>query len=78
MFDQLINFLQFSNLVSFFIKAFGIALAAMYVLFCFIVVKQVIVMDKAIEVNDRGILTIVAYIGFILSLFILFFSIFIL
>ncbi len=78
MFDSLLNFLQFSNLISFFIKIFGIALSGMYILFTGIVIRQVRIMRKAIEVNDNSLLIVAAYIEFGLSLFVFLYSLLIL
>jgi hypothetical protein len=76
--DTLFGFLTSSNLVGIFIKLFGIVLSLLYFAYTFIVYRQVGILEKAIEVNDNGLLPIAAFIQLILSLILIVYSLFIL
>lgn len=76
--NQILNELNLRSLLSLAIKIFGIVGAFIYLFFAIILIKQVKVMKKAIEIRDGGLLSVVAFIQLILIIILLLYSLFIL
>lgn len=76
--DEFIRIITTGNLIGIFIKLFGIALSLFYVAFAFIILRQISTLEKAIEINDRGLLPLAGYIQLILSFILVGYSVLIL
>lgn len=76
------NFLHlFSSqeqIIAIFIKLFGIVLSFVYVLFSIVFVRQIGVMKKVVEIEDKGLLTLSGTIQLLLAATLFFYSLFIL
>jgi len=54
--EQFFGFINSPNLLGIFIKLFGIILGLIYILFCFIMIKQIGTMKETINIKDQGLL----------------------
>jgi hypothetical protein len=75
------QFLNTFNLITFLslgIKLFGIVASIFYLLFSLVVLKQVEVMRKTIEIHDHGLLLLAAFIQLLMAGVLIFFSLFVL
>lgn len=76
--DILVDFITGDNLLSTFLKLFGIVLGLLYLFFSIIVVQQVRTMKKVVQIEDSGTLTFVSHIQVMLALLVVIFALFIL
>lgn len=76
--NQILNELNLRSLLSLTIKIFGIVGAFIYLFFTIVLIKQVKVMKKAIEIKDGGLLSLATFIQLILTILLLLYSLFIL
>lgn len=76
--EALTNFLFNTNLVSLFIKLFGVVGGFLYLFFSVIMIRQVDTMKKTVTVNDKGLLVILTYTQVGLASLVLFYALFIL
>jgi hypothetical protein len=76
--NQIFNQLNSGNFLSLTIKLFSIVGVFIYLCFAIVLIKQVKVMKKAIEIKDGGLLLLASYIQLILAIILVFYSLFIL
>ena len=76
--EALTNFLFNTNLVSLFIKLFGVVGGFLYLFFSVIMIRQVDTMKKTVTVNDKGLLVSLTYTQVGLASLVLFYALFIL
>lgn len=76
--NQILNELNLGNFLSLAIKIFGIVGSFIYLFFAIVVIKQVQVMKKTIEIKDGGLLSLAAFIQLILTIILILYSLFIL
>lgn len=75
---DLLNIFSSQAIFPLFTKLFGIVFGLIYLLFAIIMIKQIDILRRAIEVVDRGILSSLAYLQLALSIIILTYALFIL
>jgi hypothetical protein len=75
---QFFNDLSLKFLLDTGLKLLGIITAIIYLCFATVVIKQVEVMRKSIEIEDRGLFLLAAFVQLILSVILLFYSLVIL
>lgn len=78
MIQFLLAYLHYPDFVALFIKLFGIVLSLMYMLFVFVMSKQIEMLIKAIQIHDRGVLILAGKVQIILSIILFLYSILIL
>lgn len=76
--NRLFDFIQFGQFMSIGFRLFGIVLSVFYIVFSIVIIRQVQVMKKSVQINDYGTLRLFAYIQFLMAIFFLFYSLFIL
>ncbi len=77
MIDALVELFQ-GDLLSIFLKLFGIVLGFLYLFFAFIMVKQISAMKHAVTVKDNSLLTFLGYVQVALALLVVAFALVIL
>lgn len=76
--NQFLNNLNLSFFLNLGLKPFGILAALIYLCVAIVLIEQVKVMKRTIEVQDRGLLSLVAFIQLISAIILLFYGLFIL
>jgi hypothetical protein len=76
--NQILSEFLAKNFLSLAVKVFGVVTALIYLFFAAVMIKQVQVMKKAVEIQDKGVLSLVAFIQLILAIILLIYSFFIL
>jgi len=76
--NQILSEFLAKNFLSLAVKVFGVVTALIYLFFAAVMIKQVQVMKKAVEIRDKGVLSLVAFIQLILAIILLIYSFFIL
>lgn len=74
----IIDFVSNGDLISFFLKLFGIALSALFIFLQIITSRQVVTMKKTVQVHDHNILNIVSLLQLIGAVLLFLYALFIL
>jgi hypothetical protein len=76
--EAFFDFFNSGNLLSIFIKLFGIVLGIMYILFSVVMIKQISSMKEAVNVSDQGVLHLAALLQLGFALLVVFYALFVL
>lgn len=76
--NQIFAELNFGIFLSLVIKLFAIVSSLLYLFFSIVIKKQVQIMKRTVEIQDRGLLLLTGYIQLILAIILVFYSLFIL
>lgn len=60
--DNILTFFDSVDVLSIFIKLFGIVLMLIYLVFAFILQRQVVNLKKTVQVGDKGFVNLIAQI----------------
>ncbi|OGK27965.1 hypothetical protein A3D80_04050 [Candidatus Roizmanbacteria bacterium RIFCSPHIGHO2_02_FULL_40_13b] len=74
----ILAYLHYPNLLSVFIKLFGITLSMLYILFSLVIIRQISQLRVSIEVHDNGLLDLLGKIQLIFAIILFIYSIIIL
>lgn len=78
MLEEFIRFIGEGDILSLFLKLFGVVLSALYIAFSGIIIVQIKAMIRSIPIREQSLLLFIAYLQLILSVVALLFALFIL
>lgn len=76
--NRIFNPQQLNKLLGITVKLFGIVLSGFYIVFSIVIIRQVQVMKRTVEVKDYGVLSFLAFIQLIAASVLFLYSLFIL
>lgn len=72
------DFFADNNVIGIFLKLFGVVLGFLYLFFAWVLIKQIQSLEKTVDIDDDGLLILLARIQLVLALVIVLFALFIL
>jgi hypothetical protein len=74
--ENVIHLISDGDIISLFIKLFGVVLGFLYLFYSLVIVRQVSVMRHEVAIQDGGLLLMVSYVQVFLALVVLIFALF--
>ncbi len=72
------DFFTDNNVIALFLKLFGIVLGFLYLFFAWVLIMQIKSLEKTVDIDDDGLLILLARIQLVLAVVIVLFALFIL
>ena len=72
------EFFSSANVIAIFLKLFGIVMGFLYMFFAWVLIKQIRSLEKTVDIDDDGLLVLLARIQLVLAIVIVLFALFIL